>query len=766
VAQLILNDGKASSVPDTVVITTSETILGCGSLLSGTISAAAEVDQLTFSGQAGQRVTLTLVLTDGFFARTATATVFSPTRVEVIRFNANSQQQLTLGETGTYIIQIRASDLVATGSYNIGLECLQPLAPIDATLGCGALLSGTLETPGEVDQITFAGQADQRVTLTMVLTSGFFARTATATVFSPTRATVITFNANSQHQLTLEETGTYVIQIRASDLVAIGGYTVGLECLQPLNPVDGTLACGGLLPGALDAAAEVDQITFTGQANQRVTLTMVLTSGFFARTATATVFSPTRATVITFNANSQHQLTLPETGTYVIQIRASDLVAIGGYTVGLECLQPLNPVDGTLACGGLLSGALDAAAEVDQITFTVQANQRVTLTMVLTSGFFARTATATIFSPARAEVLTFNANSQHQLTLAEAGTYVIQIRASDLVAIGGYRIGMECLQPLNPVDGTLACGGLLSGALDAAAEIDQITFTGQANQRVTLTMVLTGGFFARTATATIFSPARAEVLTFNANSQQQLTLTEAGTYVIQIRASDLVATGTYNIGLECLQPLSPVDGTIACGGLLSGALDAPAEVDQVTFTGQVNQRVTLTMVLTSGFFARTATATVFSPTRATVITFNANSQHQLMLEETGTYIIQIRASDLVAIGGYTVGLECLQPLNPVDGTLACGGLFSGALEAAAEIDQVTFQGQADQPVTLSVALTGGFFARTATLTVFSPTRAQVITFNANSQQQLTLLETGTYVTQIRASDLVATGSYNLGLQCP
>ena len=233
VAQLIVNDGEFDSLPDTVVITVQAPTpgggIGCGELVSGTIAEAAQVDQLTFTGQANDRVTLTLTRT-GFSLTTATATVFSPTEAGVVTFNANSQQQLTLPETGTYVIQVRAANFVGTGSYTLGRECLLPTSPVDATLACGGLVARSLESPAQVDQLTFTGQANDRVTLTLTRT-GFSLTTATATVFSPTGAGVVTFNANSQQQLTLPETGTYVIQVRAANFVGTGSYTLGRECL-------------------------------------------------------------------------------------------------------------------------------------------------------------------------------------------------------------------------------------------------------------------------------------------------------------------------------------------------------------------------------------------------------------------------------------------------------------------------------------------------------------------------------------------------------
>src|SRR2546425_876101 len=152
-------------------------------------------------------------------------------------------------------------------------------------------------------------------------------------VFRPEGAKLITFNANSQQQLTLPDTGTYIIQVHASDLVSTGAYSLGLEGLLPTSPVDATLACGGLLSRPINASAKGDQITFNGQTDAKVTLT--LTEIFFLNdTATTEIYSlPPHDALPTFNANSQQQLTLPDTGTYIIQVPASNLVSTGAYSL-------------------------------------------------------------------------------------------------------------------------------------------------------------------------------------------------------------------------------------------------------------------------------------------------------------------------------------------------------------------------------------------------------------------------------------------------
>src|SRR5262245_41984314 len=319
--------------------------IACGQTLSGSITASGQQVNYNFNGQANERKTLTLTASGFPTFVTATATVLSPAAVTLATFNANSQQQIMLPETGVYVIQVRASNLVSTGSYSIGLECLLPTSPVDATLACGGLLpSRPINAPAQVDQITFSGQANERKTLTLTAAGFPTFVTATATVYSPTAVVVVTFNANSQQQLTLPENGTYVIQVFASNLVSTGSYCVGLECLPSPTRRASDLACGGLLPSRpINASSQVDQITFSGQANERKTLTLTAAGFPTFVTATATVYSPLLHDALTIYANSEQQLTLPENGTYVIQVFASNLVSTGSYSLGLECLLPTSP---------------------------------------------------------------------------------------------------------------------------------------------------------------------------------------------------------------------------------------------------------------------------------------------------------------------------------------------------------------------------------------------------------------------------------------
>jgi uncharacterized repeat protein (TIGR01451 family) len=213
--------------------------LVCGSLLSGSIDQAGEADRFAFAGVQGTTIDLTLVATGGNWNFPLTQiprmTIFAPSGASLGAFNANSQNTLTLPETGTYLVRVNASNLVTTGTYSLGLECLQPPQPIDAALSCGDLQSGEIGAPGEVDLLTFTGTAGEVKDLTLVATGGNWNFPLTQiprmTIFAPSGASLGAFNANSQNTLTLPETGTYLVRVNASNLVTTGSYDLGLVCV-------------------------------------------------------------------------------------------------------------------------------------------------------------------------------------------------------------------------------------------------------------------------------------------------------------------------------------------------------------------------------------------------------------------------------------------------------------------------------------------------------------------------------------------------------
>ena len=160
------------------------------------------------------------------------------------------------------------------------------------------------------------------------------------------------------------------------------------------------------------------------------------------------------------------------------------------------------------------------------------------------------------------------------------------------------------------------------------------------------------------ARLTLFSASGDELLEVDSNFQLEYTLPETGTFTLRITANNLVSTGSYNLGLEGIAPLSPGPTAIALGDVLSGSIDAAAESDFFTYAGTAGDIISLTLVETSSWaFAVDARLTLFSASGAELLEVDSNVQLEYTLPETGTFTLRITANNLVSTGSYNLGLQ-------------------------------------------------------------------------------------------------------------
>ena len=218
--------------------------LNLGDHTAGSISFGAELDLYTYAGQAGDVIQSLIAERTTFSGGSSNAPwvhIYAPSLTEISSYKANAQHRDTLSEAGTYVLVVRSSDLAGEGGYLAGeggyglnLAGLQPVTPSAAVISCNTTVSSSVSAAGEVDLITFAGQAGQVVILTISEASTFTggsSNTPQLTVFSPALDQLALFNANNQQQITLPTTGTYIFRVTANDLAATGNYGLNLVCL-------------------------------------------------------------------------------------------------------------------------------------------------------------------------------------------------------------------------------------------------------------------------------------------------------------------------------------------------------------------------------------------------------------------------------------------------------------------------------------------------------------------------------------------------------
>jgi hypothetical protein len=327
-------------------VTAIDAPIAFGAVLAGTIVVPGENSLFTFSGNTNDRVLLTLVTTGGFspvFGRNPRASILTPTGQALGTFwDATSEREVILPETGTYLVRVRANNLSDTGTFNLGLERLSPITAADGTFIFGTIFNGTITKAGQSDLIVFSGSINDRVLLTLSTTAGFspvFGRNPRASILTPSGQALGTFwDGTDEREFTLPETGTYLVRVRANNLIDTGTYSLGIERLSPLTAIDITFGFGTTVNGRITNAAQNDLITFPATIGDNVLFALVTTSGFnpvFGRVPRATILSPSGQILGTWDAGVPRTFVLPETGTYLVRVRANNLIDTGTYNLSL-----------------------------------------------------------------------------------------------------------------------------------------------------------------------------------------------------------------------------------------------------------------------------------------------------------------------------------------------------------------------------------------------------------------------------------------------
>jgi len=291
-----------------------------GSAVPVNITTPGQNGLLTFSGSAGQRISLTLnagALTSGL------ATMRKPDQSTLASANFGNGTTLlepvTLPDTGTYSIFVDPS-LHTTGTVSLTLNAV----PADIT---GAIVAGgspvlvTLTAPGQKARLTFTGTAGQRVSL-----HGTSGPAGTLALLKPDDTTLASTSTGVPAAFIdvkiLPSAGTYTVLV---DPLSANTGSITVTLYNVPADVTGTVTVGGTAVAVTTTVpGQNGSLTFSGTASQQVTVritgnTMGLVTVKLLR-PDGTTMTTTSSSSASFNLAAQ---TLPTTGTYTITIDPS-----------------------------------------------------------------------------------------------------------------------------------------------------------------------------------------------------------------------------------------------------------------------------------------------------------------------------------------------------------------------------------------------------------------------------------------------------------
>jgi len=323
--------------------TISDGVPGAG---AGNIEVAGAMDVYTFQGNAGDEVIFdAMVGSTGQFWRTLEApdgtVIFDTFYVD---------QQVSLAQTGPYTLTLRGFNIAtSTGTYSFRL-LLVP-APQAFTIALGDTVSdgvpdpgaGNLEAPGARDIYRFDAIAGQEMIFDALAgNTGQFWRTLEAP-----DGTVVFDGFYVDQQVSLPQTGTYTLTLRGYSEVSTGVYSFQLLLIATTQEF--TIALGDTVSdgvpdsgaGNIEAPGAVDIYRFDALATQGAIFDALIgDTGQFRWALTAP-----DGTSLFDSIYVDHQVNLPQTGTYMLTVTGLQVTSFGTYSFALlEGVSNSNPV--------------------------------------------------------------------------------------------------------------------------------------------------------------------------------------------------------------------------------------------------------------------------------------------------------------------------------------------------------------------------------------------------------------------------------------
>jgi hypothetical protein len=345
--------------------------------------------------------------------------------------------------SGTYTIHISDGfNGTLTGSYSLFLQKLNPPAGA-VPIAYSQTLPGSINAPAEMDAFTFAAAAGDTVLVSLSRASGDLWQQVR--LLDPTGALLNQASAPGHTELTygISVSGAYTLLLADGfNGTMTGSYSLFLQKLDP--PVNATpIAYSELLPGAINAPAEMDAFTFAATAGDHLILGLSRVAGDLWQEIR--LYDPTGALLGEASAPTHAELlhTALTTGAYTVLIPDGfDGTKTGSYNLVLQ--RTASPVNATaLTYGQTAPGAINAPAEMDAFTFTATAGDQVQITMTRVAGSFWQE--IRLYDPNGALLQEHSGATQAQITrnLTATGTYTLLVADGfDGTMTGSYNLGL------------------------------------------------------------------------------------------------------------------------------------------------------------------------------------------------------------------------------------------------------------------------------------------------------------------------------------
>jgi len=253
-----------------------------------------------------------------------------------------------------------------------------------------------------------------------------------------------------------------------------------------------------------------------------------------------------------------------------------------------------------------------------------------------------------------------------------------------------------------PTDEVISYGDLIACEISPVGDIDTFRFAGLPNDKIIILSVRTAG--AANPCIELYGPDGVLIASacdfFNSGTNRiDASLQKAGTHTILVLARGNGATGTYNLTLERISPLTRFGTALKYGQTLSGqTIDLVGDLKFFVFSGTKDSRISLQAVRTAG--TANPCVELYKPDGVLVSSacdfFNSGTNRiDSTLTQDGTHTLLVEARGFVATGTYTATLQCIIG--------SCTDAIPTSLAAA--VSPPTLSAQVGTPATASATIT-------------------------------------------------------------
>jgi YD repeat-containing protein len=703
-----------------------------GGPVTVTTTVPGENDIVTFSGTAGQTISITgstSFSNEGF----GTVILSAPDSSLVATYDAYNgsffADATTLPLTGTY--QLYFDPLYGSvGSLTLDILAVPPNPILPASVDGGAVTIVTT-VPGENASVTFTGTAGEELTLDVL--NGYTETGASAVLYAPDGSFVDSFaidpsidNTSSYFQTALlPASGTYTL-IWDPTGAGIGAAVISISSV-PANSATTLTVDGGPASLTTVAAGQQAEFTFAGTGGQTVSISGTTTiSTPYYLLGTLAVYAPSGTQIFTTGEYTGNPvpffvspMTLSESGNYEV-LFTPNLPLTGSVTIDVRSV----PADAIVALtdGTPATLTITAPGQSATATFTGTAGQNIliieenTLSLEFPppalfpwNGFLNLYSAGTLI-----QSWSLGSIGLFEYTLPNTGNYSFGIDAE--ASTGTITLGYQSM----PADVTA------SSAIDGPpvtvqpSESDvSISFNATLGQTVTISgsaLMGTGLAPLNGTNVEAFVELFAPDGTFLASSSIYGLWGSSAPVSFFVNATSLPQSGTYQIQVEQTEGLL-TSVTVLIQSVPANATAGPAVVDGSPVT------VTTTAPGQDGSVSIPGTAGQRVFIAASGSLFNTSDVALVLYAPDGSYVSSGASGYIAATTFTTTGTYTLS-INPLDNSVG---------SAAVQVTSVPAN------VTAAGTVNGG----PVTVTTTAPSQNAVISFPASANTIIAISGTGT-----------------------